>query len=391
MIEITGIGFPNKGAELMLLAAVAALRERFGEGLPLCCCPSPGSEIGYRVLGKAGLLQRLWLQRKGTDFSRAVACLLPRKLLRTYGVVTEDEVTTVLDASGFGYSDQWGLPGAQLRAAEYRRLHDRGGRLVMLPQAFGPFRTPGFSRPMRSIVGCASRVYARDAQSASALRDIAGDSPVICESPDFTCLLSGVVPKAAETLRGWIAVIPNRRMIDKLGLGDGEQYETLLHTVISACRSRGWQVYLLNHEGPADADICERLRKRYDPPLPIFQSDSALEIKGVIGTAAGVITSRFHGLVSALVQGVPAMCTSWSHKYEALLHDFGRPDWMLRLDDQADSTKRQVIVWLAQGVEAGAVERERLSGIATEYKRKTRGLWDEVCAIIEGAPGRALR
>ncbi len=381
MIEITGIGFPNKGAELMLLAAVAAVRERLGEDVPICCCPSPGSEVGYLVLGKAGILQRLWLQRKGSDFSRLVAGVVPKKLLRTYGVVAEDEVTTVLDASGFGYSDQWGLRGAQVRAAEYCRLRDRGGTLVMLPQAFGPFRTPGFENTMKSIVASAARVFVRDQHSAAALRELVGDNPVIREAPDFTCLFPGTPPESAEFLRGGIAVIPNRRMLDKTGQGDAAAYENCLHTAIGACRGRGRQVYLLNHEGPADAEICERLRQRYDPVLPMFASKSAQEIKGVIGTAAGVITSRFHGLVSALVQGVPAMCTSWSHKYEALLADFGRPEWILRPGDDAHTTEARVNAWLDEGVEAGATEQQRLAGIAVEYKRKTQALWDDVCSL----------
>lgn len=389
MIEITGIGFPNKGAELMLLAALAALRDRLGDDVPVCCCPSPGSTIGYRVLGKAGVLQRLWLQFKGRDFSRAAARVLPRKLLCTYGVVAEDEVTAVLDASGFGYSDQWGLRGSQLRAAEYGRLNERGGTLVMLPQAFGPFRTPGFAKPMKSIVACAARVYARDSESAAALRDLVGANPVIREAPDFTCLVSGVLPGSAEHLRGGIAVIPNRRMIDKAVNGDETAYESLLHTAISACQRRGLRVFLLNHEGRADAKICERLRRHYDPHLPLFASESALEIKGVIGEAAGVITSRFHGLVSALVQGVPAMCTSWSHKYEALLSDFGRPEWILRTADDAATTEKRVALWLSDGVKAGPAERHRLCEIADEYKARARVLWDDVCAIITPQKGPA--
>jgi len=383
MIEITGIGFPNKGAELMLLSAITAIRQRLGADTPICCAPSPGCEMGYRALGKAGILQRLWLQYKGKDYSRAVASVLPRKLLRTYGVVSECEVTAVLDASGFGYSDQWGVGGARLRAAEYRRLRDRGGRLVMLPQAFGPFRTPGFRRPMQSIVDCAEAVYARDTQSAAALRKMTGDHPVIREAPDFTCLIPGRPPSRADNLVGGIAVIPNRRMIDKTHLQDPAVYENLLHLAITVCRTDGRKVYLLNHEGPADADICERLSRRFEPRLHIFASDCPLETKGVIGTAAGVITSRFHGLVSALVQGVPAICTSWSHKYEAVLQDFERPHWLLRAAEEPELARNRVQQWLEEAVGRGESETQRLCLVADEYKRKTRIMWAEVFGLIK--------
>ncbi len=49
-----------------------------------------------------------------------------------------------------------------------------------------------------------------------------------------------------------------------------------------------------------------------------------------------MIGSRFHALVGALCQGVPVIATSWSHKYEELLGEYGVPELLLKPSDGDD-------------------------------------------------------
>ncbi|MFO7739037.1 MAG: polysaccharide pyruvyl transferase family protein, partial [Desulfatiglandaceae bacterium] len=119
------------------------------------------------------------------------------------------------------------------------------------------------------------------------------------------------------------------------------RYLDALHLFIQSCQSLGREVFVLNHEGKKDHELCLKLCGAFDPPLPYTGDRTAKEVKGIIGASVGGFTSRFHGLVSALTQGVPVLATSWSHKYEMLLKDFDASDCLVDLQQDRESLQRQ--------------------------------------------------
>src|SRR5690606_20342459 len=80
-----------------------------------------------------------------------------------------------------------------------------------------------------------------------------------------------------------------------------------------------------------DLEICRDINTILDVKVPVITDVSALEIKGIISQSYLVISSRFHGVASALNSGTPCLATSWSHKYEELFRDFGQHDCLLDL------------------------------------------------------------
>ena len=88
-----------------------------------------------------------------------------------------------------------------------------------------------------------------------------------------------------------------------------------------------------------------------------FAFDCPIALKGIIGKASILIGSRFHALVGALCQSVPVIATSWSHKYEALLTEYGVSEFLITpnsgrqelnslIDRVADDKERSRIVQL---------------------------------------------
>ena len=67
----------------------------------------------------------------------------------------------------------------------------------------------------------------------------------------------------------------------------------------------------------------------------VFHSTQVLRadmIKAIIGNCDYVISSRFHALIAALSQRIPALALGWTHKYLELMKEVGLEDNILELN-----------------------------------------------------------
>ena len=99
---------------------------------------------------------------------------------------------------------------------------------------------------------------------------------------------------------------------------------------------------------------------------------NALEIKGLIANSYLCISSRFHGVVSALNSGVPCLSTSWSHKYQELYKDYNQHDCILSVENLETDIKR--IKHLIEPNNNKAI-RMILNKYAKQNISKTQEMW----------------
>src|SRR5690606_31802226 len=206
---VWGTGFHNRGAELMLHAAV---REVKRWGLEVGAGLRTGSLEQLRAISVKLVqtpLEPDVPNRYGVAYS--ILAALPM-IADRIGIASRSRVRLYLDASGFAYSDQWGATRALAGLQVAQRAMRAGAPVVLLPQAFGPFRDPEVRRIASELFRCASLIFARDEESYCHVLDLGFGSKLrLC--PDFTVS----VPPANTVLKapGQVCITPNVRMLQQ--------------------------------------------------------------------------------------------------------------------------------------------------------------------------------
>jgi colanic acid/amylovoran biosynthesis protein len=256
----------------------------------------------------------------------------------------------IVDASGLRYSDDVGPGGARRTAPLIEHARRLGVPYVLLPQSFGPFAADGsVAAVCRKSLGQAALLFARDGSSrqhlAGLLRRTVEEIP---QAPDiaFRFASSGPAEGArrlaelglGEGGRSVVALSPNMRVYERIeGYGGSNAY---VRSMTLCCREfllKGIDVVIVPHEikpSLRDADdrmLGELIRlgavadggPRTGRVGAITGPTRAEDLKAVIGCCELLVGSRFHAIVAALQQRVPAVAVGWSHKYGELLKDLG--------------------------------------------------------------------
>lgn len=361
MIEVRGVNTHNKGAHLMMLAVAAAM----SNDTKLTMSPN-GAEFEDR--SAAGFRQTVLLNQ-APALTRVVGNALPRTVRDAYGLVRDRDITAVLDAAGFAYSDSFAPTRAKREAMLAAAWHKRGLPIVFLPQAFGPFRKREQKEWSRRLLTSSSLIYARDRVSMEYLGEL-GLSARIELAPDFTVGLD--VSHIGEQIVGrYGAIVPNEKLVTQGKIAESDYVESL---VAAAKQMRSLEIapVVVIHEFN-DRRIGEAVASAAGGKL--FVSSNPLVLKKVLGGAEVAVASRFHAIVSALALNTPVAAFGWSHKYEELMNDFDVPEW-------AVSDHRALPDTVSALADGEASARARLAAAVTTVKLRNTEMWRDVRSVV---------
>jgi polysaccharide pyruvyl transferase WcaK-like protein len=384
-VEIRGVGFNNKGAELMLYAIMQQLTLHMS-GSTVAANLRSGSfgqrnQVGLHHLPVIDLQRADVIGQIVSPILNRLLCAMPLRIRHSLRLVCDSEVQVILDSSGFAYSDQQKPSVTESMARRSKRWKKTGKKIILLPQAFGPFRNGRIRDAMMDIVDLADLIFARDPTSYAHLLDLGRSSTHIKIAPDFTNLVEGRIPPYFNTGVRHACIIPNYRMIDKTSGAIGDCYLSFLTTCVEQLLERGLKPVLLLHETrKGDYNLASRLLKVFGERTQIIQEPNPLYIKGIIGSCAVVISSRYHGLVSALSQAVPSLATGWSHKYLTLLEDYNCADFLIPMPISKRHLVERLEVLLARAESSDTEDSLEQASLA--QRKLTEEMWRDVFAVI---------
>jgi polysaccharide pyruvyl transferase WcaK-like protein len=394
-IEIHGAGFQNKGAELMLRAAVHQLRQRL-PGVDIAIDPSSGSFrqralLGlYQMFPKRGVVggERFWERLRLQKAYSALASVkilgnLINSLLNRYRYVSLSQVQALVDIAGFAYSDEWGKRPTLGFSDLARTFSGHGKPVILMPQAFGPFEKAESRAAFRSVIDIASLIYARDRRSFEHVLALAPGAKNVFRAPDITLFY----PDAGLTAKpqsDYISIVPNVRMLDKGRQDWAEKYEDYLVAVIEEILRRNLQVKIIVHDiSGQDIQVTQSILARVNSPhLGLVESDDPLVLKEEIGKSRLLVGSRYHSLIAAFSQAVPSIGLGWSHKYEMLFEDFDCMDLMVTSDLSTQAVVAMVTRLLDD--EVNAQYRVNISKKLGEMRKLNEAMWDQVTQVLGG-------
>lgn len=376
-VEVKGVQFVNKGAELMLHAVMQQLESQLPTAKLVL---EPNINSPYLKRAQVGALQKFALRKGKYDLSN-LSYWIPKKLrhwlINNFGIITEADVDVVLDASGFAYGDQWSSVKIKLLCGEIKRSAKYNKKFVLLPQALGPFSRPEDKNELVESFPKATLICAREETSFEHVSQVIGQSDNLVTFGDFTNLVKPVVDQRWKDFDRLLLIVPNYNMLSERNSDQRwkNHYVNLMVNSIKIGRELGMNPLILNHEGKEDSQVCDLIKSQSGGDIEIYHESDALKVKGIIQSAELIVCSRFHGCVSALSQGVPCLGTSWSHKYEKLFEEYQLSGCLLSPDTGKDKLKTQLEFALSSGPAESATSRER-------FKIDSEKMWNKVFASI---------
>jgi len=380
IIELKGVEFENKGAELMLRGILQRLAIHFPDA---DIALTPGPRASYKLRASISAWQKLSLRKSYLDlnsFAKYIPKILKLKL-KSFGIVTEDDIDIIIDASGFSYSDQWGSDmRVRHAAAEAKRLKHKGGAYIFMPQAMGPFNQQSTQSLIKHGFPHASLVCARDDDTYSYLHNASGGFDSLKQYKDFTNAIKSIVPNDFIDGENKLCLIPNKNMVNPRNNNTQwlSSYVDTFVTFAKLAEKRGLTPFLLNHEGDEDGAVIAQIIESLGTELEVIKENDPLKVKGIIQNSRIAVCSRYHGCISALSSGKPCIGTSWSHKYERLYDEYEARNLLIN----PNMSETELAHVLDTALDTNSELVARINKQATLFKSETEHLWQEVFQII---------
>lgn len=351
-VIITGIQMRNKGSQAMFLSLYYGVRAIYEECEVIGFAFKTDSPEQYafkllphddytRLVFKYRLNQVPLLTPVLTRFAGMV-----RRTGKWDGKIAEmdralRDADVVLDASGYTLGSGWSKQGGTNLLDTIRTARRYGTEVVLMPQSFGPFDwgeddDAQFLEEVKEELAYCTKIYARETEGYECLRSLGLNNvelsaDLVIREKTFPkpgeIFASGGTRKIDYPEQGSVGFIVNENLFR---IGDPATVRSLYANILDKLVDKGEKVYFLN-TSTADLELTEEILKetRNRDKVSVITGDySSPELIEMIGRFKYVVASRYHSIVFAYRNGVPAVIFGWAAKYTDLAAHFGQEDYV---------------------------------------------------------------
>ena len=342
---ITGAQFNNKGAQSLLFTAVNEIRKKDPESkifyIPIDYdsrhCFDHASDYQFswvlddesyhdheKKMGFVGLLYRKHRMKKRT-----------REVLGNNGSVlllskVWPEIDVLFDVSGYILSSKFSIRANNRFLRHIEKASSLGIDVFLMPQSFGPFDYAGNKEKMisriASVLNKANLIYAREEQARQSLvneiglKDVRLSTDLVLQSEevdlDRIYKNKNTVNSLSVSTKNNVGIVPNTQTFK---FGDETVILQMYRRIIDHLCESGKEVYIFKHSNDAAAckKIYEQVKDNSHCHL-ILEDMDCIAYSRFVSQFDYIIASRYHALVHAYREMVPAMVLGWSVKYVEL-------------------------------------------------------------------------
>ena len=135
-----------------------------------------------------------------------------------------------------------------------------------------------------------------------------------------------IIVRDYNILPNSICIIPNRRVIERINT---EKIYNIYSYILKKMMKANKNVYVLSHSN-GDLEISKKIKNilaKNEKIYLISEDLNAIEIENLIKKFDFVIASRYHSIIHAYKNGIPAIVIGWAVKYSELLDVFNQSDY----------------------------------------------------------------
>ena len=262
-----------------------------------------------------------------------------------------NKLDVLIDISGYALTSRFGISSINrvLRMLNTAKAH--GLKTIMLPQSYGPFDFPeNVCRDIGAALSGVDLLFSREEEGIRELRERCGVTNAVL-SPDIVIQsreidLENIFSRKPHldypTLHtmGNVGIIPNTETVRN---GKEAFVLDIYLEIIKTIRKGGKEVYIFRHSD--DQILCEKIYnmvKDDEHCHLIIEEINSISFGPFLRQFDFVIASRFHSVVHAYREGVPALVLGWAVKYQNLTALMGQEAYAFDLSSGNRDNKRMI-------------------------------------------------